>query len=171
MNAIAKKPTALEPGYDGHPPDIQPTDGISKEEIAARAVLMRNHGHCAICRLVKADHITKIQHMAGEELQDDSKVAEISGYGHVNLESLGITKSFGQMTPSEAKCHARQRKSAALMALGTSGRFLVEKIVLEDWTFAQIAPLMRVNEKGVLPALRVALDQLALHYGFVVHAR
>ena len=59
----------------------------------------------------------------------------------------------------------------ALRAVGNSARFLLENIVIDDLTLTQAAQIMSVKDNAVLPALRVALDALAAHYGIVYASR
>ncbi len=63
-----------------------------------------------------------------------------------------------------AKADASGHLYDALHAVGTTGRFLLEKIVIEDMAADEVAQICRIDKQAVVPSLRVALDALVRHY-------
>jgi hypothetical protein len=108
---------------------------------------------------------SRTRHAAAERLQDDFAKAGLSSIPSTlaSLAAHGSGASARDLT--DMKIDASRRLETALRVIGTSGRFLLEKIALEDWTIAKAAQILRTKDNAVLPALRVALDTLAQHYG------
>jgi hypothetical protein len=169
-------------GFGGRPPVLETVHGIAESDSKARSVVRRNTNHCTLCRLHHLGHLrdragddvkqASIRHAAGEKLQDDHALAGLSAIpGTMGMMPRG--GSYGPTDISQIKIDAADRKKAALRAVGQSARFLLEHIVIEDRTLTQTAVLMSVKDNAVLPALRVALDALAAHYGlaFAVRAK
>jgi Domain of unknown function (DUF6456) len=170
----------LKIGYGGRPPVLEVVHGIADSDTKAREVVRRNTNHCTLCRLHHLGHLrdraggdlklASVRHCAGEKLQDDHSLAGLSAVpGSFNFGPRG--GSYGPTDISQIKIDAADRKKKALRAVGQSARFLLEHIVIDDMTLAQTAQLMSVKDNAVLPALRVALDALAAHYGLSYAAR
>jgi hypothetical protein len=170
----------LEVGYGGRPPVLEAVYGIADSDTKAREVVRRNTNHCTLCRLHHLGHLrdrasddlklASIRHAAGEKLQDDHSLAGLSAIpGTFSFGPRG--GSYGPVDISQIKIDAAGRMKKALAAVGQSARFLLERIVIEDMTLTQTAQLMSVKDNAVLPALRVALDALAAHYGLANAAR
>jgi Domain of unknown function (DUF6456) len=167
-------------GYGGRPPVLAVVQGIAGTDAKAREVVRRNTNHCTLCRLHHLGHLrdragddsklASIRHAAGEKLQDDHSLAGLSAIpGTLSFGPRG--GGFGPTDISQIKIDAAGRKKKALSAVGRSARFLLEHIVIEDMTLTQTAQLMSVKDNAVLPALRVALDALAAHYGLAYSVR
>jgi hypothetical protein len=169
-------------GCDGRPP-IK-VEGIA--DIKGRARVDRNTNHCTLCRLHHlgylkdrvsdsshdAKALSDMRHRAGEKLQDDHALAgQATIKGTLSSLEAGGGSACGPAEIAQMKIDADRRKARSLIAVGITGRFLLEKIALEDWTLEQAANIMRVNKKAVLPALRCALDALAAHYGMDVKGK
>ncbi len=150
-------------GHDGRAPNLVDVGGISEKEKRDRTVLQRNASHCTLCRLNFRKHITDLQLKAGERLQDDHAKAGLASIPGAKLEVGGCI--YGPIDICDIKIDASKRMEIALMAVGTSGRFLLKQVVLEDMTLEKVSQMMRVKKNAVLPALRVVLDALAAHYG------
>lgn len=167
-------------GYGGRPPVLKVVDGIADSDTRARTVVRRNTNHCTLCRLHHLGHLrdrpgddlkqSNLRHAAGEKLQDDHSLAGLSSIPGT-LSGTPRGGSYGPVDISQVKIDAANRKRAALRAVGTAARFLLENIVIDDLTLAQAAQIMNVKDNAVLPALRVALDALAAHYGIVYATR
>jgi hypothetical protein len=167
-------------GYGGRPPVLKVVDGIADSDTKARTVVRRNTNHCTLCRLHHLGHLrdrpgddlkqSSLRHAAGEKLQDDHSLAGLSSIPGT-LSGTPRGGSYGPVDISQVKIDAGNRKRTALRAVGTAARFLLENIVIDDLTLAQAAHIMNVKDNAVLPALRVALDALAAHYGIVYAAR
>ena len=144
-----------------------------------RSAVGRNTNHCTLCRLHHLGHLrdrsadgrkqSTLRHAAGEKLQDDHALAGLASIPGA-LRDTPRGGGYGSFDVSQVKIDAAGRKSAALRAVGKAARFLLETIVIDDLTLAQAARLMQVKDNAVLPALRVALDALAEHYGMVYTA-
>jgi hypothetical protein len=173
-------------GCDGRPPITKPVAGIPDPETRARTVAKRNTNHCTLCRLHHLGHLkdsvsdsshagkalSDMRHIAGERLQDDAALAgQTSMPGTLGSLGAGGGSACGPAEISQMRIDADRRKNAALMAVGTSGRFLLTKIVLEDVSAHEVAKLLRTNPQAVTPSLRVALDALAAHYGITQVAK
>jgi hypothetical protein len=162
-------------GYGGRKPDLVVVEGIPDAETKARTVAKRNTNHCTLCRLHHLGHLrdrpsddlkqASLRHAAGEKLQDDHALAGLTCIPGTMSRLMGAGGRGGGADISQTKIDASKRKKDALSAVGLSARFLLENIVIEDMTLTQVSGLMEVNHKAVLPALRVALDALAAHYG------
>jgi Domain of unknown function (DUF6456) len=177
---VANETGELKIGYGGRPPVLETVQGIAGTDAKAREVVRRNTNHCTLCRLHHLGHLrdragddaklASIRHAAGEKLQDDHSLAGLSAIpGTFNFGPRG--GGYGPTDISQIKIDAADRKKSALRAVGQSARFLLEHIVIEDMTLTQTAQLMSVKDNAVLPALRVALDALAAHYGLAFAAR
>jgi hypothetical protein len=139
----------------------------------------RNINHCTLCRLHHLGHLrdrpgddrrqSTLRHAAGEKLQDDHALAGLASIPGA-LRDTPRGGGYGAFDICQVKIEAAGRKSAALRAVGKAARFLLENIVIDDLTLAQTAGLMQVKDNAVLPALRVALDALTVHYGMVYTA-
>jgi hypothetical protein len=167
-------------GYDGRPPTLRTVEGIAETDAKARSVVKRNTNHCTLCRLHHLGHLRDrpsddlkqagIRHAAGEKLQDDHALAGLSSIpGTLGGTSRG--GGYGPVDISQIKIDAAGRKRKALHAVGRAASFLLENVVLDDLTLTQTAQIMNVKDNAVLPALRVALDALAAHYGIVYAGR
>jgi hypothetical protein len=166
-------------GYGGRPPVLKVVDAIADADTKARTVLRRNINHCTLCRLHHLGHLrdragddhkqSDLRHAAGEKLQDDHSLAGLSSIPGT-LRDTPRGGGYGSFDISQVKIDAAGRKDAALRAVGKAARFLLENVVIDDLTLAQTAQLMQVKDNAVLPALRVALDALAAHYGMVYTA-
>ena len=164
------------PGHGGRPPVLKVVDGIADADTKARTVVRRNTNHCTLCRLHHLGHLrdrpsddlkqSNLRHAAGEKLQDDHSLAGLSSIPGT-LSGTPRGGSYGPVDISQVKIDAGNRKNMALRAVGKAARFLLESVVIDDLTLAQTARLMQVKDNAVLPALRVALDALAAHYGMV----
>ena len=167
-------------GHGGNPPVLKVVDGIADAESRTRGVVKRNTNHCTLCRLHHLGHLkdrpsedmkqSNLRHAAGEKLQDDHSLAGLSSIPS----TLGGTPrggSYGPVDISQIRIDAAGRKRTALGAVGRTASFLLEKIVIEDLTLAETAQIMQVKDNAVLPALRVALDALAAHYGIIYAVR
>lgn len=175
--------TADRHGHDGRPPVLMVVDGIEDLETRTRNVARRNTNHCTLCRLHHLGHLrdrpsddlklANLRHAAGEKLQDDHALAGLSSIPGTMGSLGGAPRSggYGPVDVSQIRIDAAGRKKAALRAVGRSASFLLEHVVIEDMTLAQTAQMMSVKDNAVLPALRVALDALAAHYGIVYAAR
>jgi hypothetical protein len=169
-------------GCDGRPPLKVVVEGIPDAETKARTVAKRNTNHCTLCRLHHLGHLkgenetradADMRHKAAEKLQDDHALTGQTSI-RSTLGSLGAGGSAcGPAEIAQMRIDADRRKTAALRAVGTSGRFLLENIALNDWTLEMAAKILRTKRNAVLPALRVALDALVQHYGMnkVEHAK
>jgi len=177
---VGNESSALKIGYGGRPPVLEAVHGIADSDTKAREVVRRNTNHCTLCRLHHLGHLrdraggdlklASVRHSAGEKLQDDHSLAGLSAIpGSFNSGPRG--GGYGPTDISQIKIDAADRKKKALRAVGQSARFLLEHIVIEDMTLTQTAQLMSVKDNAVLPALRVALDALAAHYGLSHAAR
>ena len=173
-------PATEKHGHDGRPPVLKAVDGIDGADLKARTVVKRNTNHCTLCRLHHLGHLrdrpsddlklANIRHAAGEKLQDDHSLAGLASIpGTLRFGPRG--GGYGPVDVSQIRIDAAGRKRAALRAVGRSAQFLLEHIVIEDLTLAQTASIMSVKGNAVLPALRVALDALAAHYGIVFETR
>ncbi|GEM_PF-4452867 len=178
----ATESRGLQVGYGGRPPVLEIVHGVAQTDARAREVVRRNTNHCTLCRLHHLGHLrdragddlklASVRHAAGEKLQDDHSLAGLSSIpGTLNFGPRGA--SYGPTDISQIKIDAADRKKKALRAVGQSARFLLEHVVIDDMTLTQTAQLMSVKDNAVLPALRVALDALAAHYGlaYAVRAR
>lgn len=179
-NGGADPQPAERHGHDGRPPVLKIVDGIGDAESKTRNVVKRNTNHCTLCRLHHLGYLkdrpsddlkqSNLRHAAGEKLQDDHSLAGLSSIpGTLNDTARG--GGYGPVDISQIKIDAADRKKAALRAVGKTACFLLEHIVIEDLTLAQTAAIMNVKDNAVLPALRVALDALAAHYGAVYATR
>lgn len=167
-------------GYGGRPPVLKVVGGIADADTKARIVVRRNTNHCTLCRLHHLGHLrdrpsddlkqSNLRHAAGEKLQDDHSLAGLSSIPGT-LSGTPRGGSYGPVDISQVKIDAGNRKRTALRAVGNSARFLLENIVIDDLTLTQAAQIMSVKDNAVLPALRVALDALAAHYGIVYASR
>lgn len=163
---------SLEPGYDGRPPILVDVKNVRAVD-GGRITANRNANHCTICWLHNRKHLTDLQHYAAEKLQDDHALAGLTCIPST-LAALASGGGHGGGTAAElanSKIDASKRRAAALMAAGTSGRFLLEQMVLNDKTAKDIAVILRAHEKSIVPSLRVALDGLIAHYNLKVTAR
>jgi hypothetical protein len=170
-------------GCDGRPPITKAARGLLDPD-GRRNVTRRNTNHCTLCRLHHLGHLkdrasdldlrlSDLRHAAGEKLQED---VALSGQNSMpsTLNALmggGGRGTAGTSEIAQMKIDADGRKAKALKAIGGSGRFLLEKIVIDDLTLRETAQLMGVKDNAVLPALRVALDALAQHYGITSTAK
>ena len=173
-HGVAAETSDLKIGYGGRPPVLEAVHGIADSDTKAREVVRRNTNHCTLCRLNHLGHLrdrasddlklASVRHAAGEKLQDDHSLAGLAAIpGSFNFGPRG--GSYGPTDITQIKIDAADRKKKALRAVGQSARFLLEHVVIEDMTLAATAQLMGVKDNAVLPALRVALDALAAHYG------
>lgn len=151
-------------GYDGKKPELVDPKNLQKVD-RARINAKFNANHCTICWLDSRNHITGVQWTAAKRIQDDQSLA---GQSSIPSTLAALAAGGGGNTVADiaqSKIDADRRKANALNAIGTSARFLIEMIVLRDMALKAVAPILRVQDNAVLPALRVALDALAAHYG------
>lgn len=165
-------------GCDGRPPIQAPVRGLVDPD-GLRPIAKRNTNHCALCRLHHLGYlkdrvsdssdgaraISDMRHSAGERLQDDHALT-----GQASIKSTlgalaGGGSACGPAEIAQMRIDADRRKAAALMAVGTTARFLLTKLVIEDLSAHDVAGLLRIDRQAVTPMLRVALDALAAHYG------
>lgn len=152
-------------GYGGRPQELVDPKNLQKVE-RARINAKFNANHCVICWLESRSHITGVQWQAAKRMQEDVHRAGQSSVPST-LAALAAGGSHGNSVAeiAQSKLDADKRRVIALRAIGTSARFLIESVVVKDMVLKEIAPILRVKENAVLPALRVALDALAAHYG------
>ena len=93
-------------------------------------------------------------------------IQELSQIGAPRGAELGcaVTGGGARVTLADAKCDAIRRLQRALTAAGHSGRVLLIAAVIDGENFQQVARRVKCSPRGVLPALRVALDALVPHY-------
>jgi hypothetical protein len=175
-------PAGGKPGHDGNPPEEVVVRGIPDPEKRARTVATRNVNHCTIFRLHHRKHLNDkgmngaavgdIRCQAAEKLRDDHARAGLSSIPST-LAALAAhgAGGMGAREIADMKIDASRDLEKALNAAGTSGRFLLEKIVLDDWTLEKVAAVMRCKRNAVLPALIVALDVLVQRYGLKIEAK
>lgn len=151
-------------GYDGRPPELVDPKNLQKVE-RARINAKFNANHCVVCWLESRSHVTGLQWQAAKRIQEDHALAGLASMPSTlaALAAGGGGNSAAEI--AQSKIDASRRRAKALNAIGTSARFLIEKVVLEDMALKTIAPILRIQDVAVLPALRVALDALAAHYG------
>ncbi|HEX3809593.1 MAG TPA: hypothetical protein VHW02_07800 [Rhizomicrobium sp.] len=152
-------------GHEGRSPIYVPVKGERK----VHGARIRNEGHCTICRLKFRKNITDLQHAAASRLQDDHAQAGLATIPGAKLEVGGC--AYGPVEISQIKIDAEARLSKALTAVGTSARYLLEQIAINDCSAGEVADILRITRNAVLPALRVALDALSAHYGLSGSAR
>jgi hypothetical protein len=168
-------------GFNGRAPELIDVEGIPDGEKKARTVAQRNTNHCVICRLHHLGHLrdrpsddlkqASLRHAAAERLQDDHAMAGLASIPST-LSALGAGGgSTGPAEIAQIKIDAADRKKAALRAVGRSGRAILVAVVVDDMTVNDARAMLGLPPQGVLPALRVALDVLALHYGISADIR
>jgi hypothetical protein len=162
-------------GCDGRPP-IK-VEGIT--DLKGRARVDRNTNHCTLCRLHHLGYlkdrvsdnshdavaISDMRHRAGEKLQDDHAASGLSTIKGTPSSLEGGGSACGPAEIAQMKIDASRRLESALNAVGTSARYLLQSMVLEDKSAAQVASILRIDKNGVMPCLRVSLDALAANYG------
>lgn len=165
-----REPQWAQIGYDGRPPILEPLAGLTARERKARDCPKRNVNHCVVCWLLSQRLISKREHEAAERLQADFEAKAISDMPGVNLMTGGGGCQHGPSTVPQVRVDARKHYEAALSFAGDTGGQWLKAIVVEDLSLTAAAKLMRVHEKGALPALRVALGVLVMVYAFGLEA-
>lgn len=162
------QPAGAKPGHDGQRPHIvELTD--RKADDGSASVVERNVKHCPLDWLLQCKHIEPLQHAAGRQLYADHYLAGLDTIPSVmaSLNARGFScGSTEEML--ERKIMAARRLEKALMSVGTRGRFLLQEIAIRQRWPKDVAPLLRVHTKAVVPSLVVALDHLVSHYGLLV---
>jgi hypothetical protein len=150
-------------GYDGRPPLLEPLAGLTARERQSKACPKRNVNHCVVCWLLSQRLISKREHEAAERLQADFSGKEITPLKGVNLMGTGGCH-HGPSTVPQVRVDARKAYDGAMSFAGENGAALLKAVVVEDLSLTATAKLLRCHEKGILPALRVALGVLIFVY-------
>jgi hypothetical protein len=153
-------------GYDGQlAPVIEQVRDIEGE---GKRVIVREHRYDTVGWLEKHGHLHAYQLAAARKLQAHAECAEIipqpSSSAAGGSPKLGVL-SDGQLTAMSKHADARKAVRLAFDGLGSAGERLVQLVVIENKTLSKAAAAMREPERGILFALRIALDALARHYG------
>lgn len=163
ISAAQSAKPAMQPGYDGKRPLLVEVAGITKEERAAKVTLKRNINENPMDRLFSQHLIGAEQREAGLRLIADWELSQIGAPRGAEL-GCAVTGGGARVSLADAKCDAIRRLQRALTAAGHSGRVLLIAAVIDGENFQQVAGRVKCSPRGVLPALRVALDALVSHY-------
>jgi DNA-directed RNA polymerase specialized sigma24 family protein len=155
----------MKVGYDGQLAPI--TEQVRDIEGEGKRVITRERRYDTVGWLEKHRHISAHQLYAARRLQEDAESAEImpqpnSGVG--GAPRLGVL-SDAQLAAMSAHADARRAVRIAFDKLGPAGERLIQLVVIENKTLGKAAAEMREPERGIMFALRIALDALARHYG------
>ena len=154
----------MKPGFDGQPPELrEPRNrrAWAKEHEIPR----QNINTDRLEWLLAHRRIAEYQLLAGRRLQQDWELSQLAPYAALDpgrREPAGA----GSMRLPDVKLDAMRRYGDAMKSVGRSGGTLIRLVVLENISLEKAAALMRMPARGALPALQVALDSLASHYGF-----
>ena len=166
-------------GCDGRPSITKAVAGLLDPDGKRNTVARRNTNHCTLCRLHHLGYLKNtpsdnshdgkaladMRHRAGERLQDDHALAGLATIKGTLSSMEGGGSACGPAEIAQMRIDASGRLQAALNAVGASARYLLQSVVLEDKSAAQVASILRIDKNGVMPCLRVSLDALAAHYG------
>lgn len=177
MNAQAKKQhghdgeegaaeEVVKHGFDGNAPFdhvLRDLPGAEKNR-----VLIQKRRFDTLFWLKEKKHINEEHFLAGEELREAWHGCQISGAAP-SWENFGGSKgaytglgsgtvgALGRFGEAWAQVHEFCRPSIALM-------------VLENLSKDQVALVLKMDRRAILPHIRIGLDQLAAHYGFKITA-
>lgn len=147
------------------------------KKAAMNPISGRSANHCTLCRLHNLGHLrdnptdtlrqARLRHEVGERLQNDAVLSELTVWPKSASTSPGKVNGvrFGPVDLTQIRMDAKRRCDAALAHVGRSGAGVLSLVLIDDLTLAQAARHLGIKDNAVLPALRVALDALTVHYG------
>lgn len=148
-------------GYDGNAPEFREARDLAGKGKREKVLGPQNIRIDRLEWLLAHKRIESYQHAAGRKLQKHSETAQIGGFSTFQG---GMGGSHATHL-SDTKCDAVAAVNEARKHVGNGAWRILELVVIDNFSLEKAAAHMRIHARGALPALHIALDALARHYG------